>query len=234
MKTKRIIAAVFACAMALSLAAVSASAVDYGHSGNPSGGTPAAETEIGGESDSESEDTEEESPVVETAVPTKSVKDAIKSGEKVSISGDSIVMNKAAISAIAKAEAPVTFVNEDTGVEITIDPETITSIGSVNLGMDIKPDDTGLVIEPFMSGDFGLTMDINIPSKAIPTSVDVNNAHLFYISDDNKIEDMGALEANSDGSLTISISHASKYVISSATAEDVSAGAGLNGDGEII
>lgn len=237
MKTKRSVAAIFACAMAISVVAASASAIDYG--GSASGGTSGGST--GGTTVSDSapadnatEDTAEAAPIVETVVSSRTVTNAIASGDSVSISGDSIALGRSAVSAIANAEEPVTFVNEDTGVVISIDPESVTSVGSVNLGLDIKPADTGLVIEPFMSGDFGLTMDITIPAKAIPATVDMDNAHLFYISDDGKIKDLGPIKANADGSVTVSISHASSYIISSATVEDVSAGAGIDGEGEIL
>ncbi|MCI7767168.1 MAG: hypothetical protein MSJ26_04205 [Oscillospiraceae bacterium] len=244
MKTKRSVAAIFACAMAISVVAASASAIDYGGSasGGTSGGSSVSNsTTSDSTSDSSTSDSstgegiaEEAAPIVETVVSSSAVTDAIASGSSVSISGDSVALGRAAVSAIANAEEPVTFVNEDTGIEISIDPASVTSVGSVNLGLDVKPADTGIVIQPFMSGEFGLTMDITIPAKAIPASVDINNAHLFYISDDGKIEDLGAIEPNEDGSVTVSISHASSYVISSATVEDVSAGAGVDGDGEII
>lgn len=224
---KRNAAFVCACAMALSMVSFPAYAIDYGNGGSTGGIAAPAVTPVDNGSDDTSASTE-------TTVRTRTVTDAIASGKAVSVSGESIALGRNAVAAIAQADAPVTFVNEDTGVSITIDPATIEKIGKIDLGMAVEETDMGVKITPAMSGEFGLTLSVTIPKASIPASVDVDNAHLYYVSDDGKVEDLGAIKPNKDGSFTVELTHASSYIIGSASIEDISAGAGLDGTGDVL
>ena len=243
MKMKKSVAFVCACAMALSMVSISAYAVDYGNGG--SGGSSSGSTGGGTASpivtpiednkeENSGEEKTEEAPKVETVVESKAVNEAIATGESVPVKGDSIVLGKAAVAAILKSETPVSFENQDTGITITIDPAKVQNVGKLDLGMDVQKNDTGLEITPAMTGDFGLTLSVTIPKANIPATVDVNNARLFYVSDEGKVTDLGSIKPNEDGGFTIDITHASSYIISSAAIEDISAGAGLDGTGDVI
>lgn len=224
---KRNVAFVCACAMALSMVTVPAYAIDYGNGGSTGGTAAPVVTPVDSGSTESTASTE-------TTVKTREVTNAIASGEAVSVSGESISLGKNAVAAIAKADAPVTFVNSDTGVSITIDPATVEKVGKIDLGMAVEETDMGVKITPAMTGKFGLTLSVTIPKASIPASVDVNNAHLYYVSDEGKVEDLGALTANKDGSFTVELTHASSYIIGSASIEDISAGAGLDGTGDVL
>lgn len=223
---KRNVAFVCACAMALSMVSVPAYAIDYSTGSTGGTATPVVSTVDNGSA--------EATATAETTVRTRAVTDAIASGEAVSVSGSSIALGRNAVAAIAKAEAPVTFVNEDTGVSITIDPATVEKVGKIDLGMAVEETDMGVKITPAMTGKFGLTLSVTIPQASIPASVDVNNAHLYYVSDDGKVQDLGALTPNADGGFTVELTHASSYIIGSASIEDISAGAGLDGEGDVL
>jgi len=224
---KRNAAFVCACAMALSMVSFPAYAIDYGSGGSTGGSAAPVVTPV-------DNSTAEENASSETTVRTRAVTDAIASGEAVSVSGDSIALGRNAVAAIAKADEPVTFVNNDTGISITIDPATIEKIGKIDLGMAVEETDMGVKITPAMSGEFGVTLSVTIPKASIPASVDADNAHLYYVSDDGRVQDLGALKPNKDGSFTVELTHASSYIIGSASIEDISAGAGLDGTGDIL
>lgn len=167
------------------------------------------------------------------------VKDAITNKTPVYVT-DNAVVKAEVISAIADAEAPVTFVAAN-GVSMTIDPKTITAVKDLNLsfaitdGSDAKDVPStvstdvlakSLVIKPADVGNFGLTVKLTIPAATIPTNVDVSKAHLYYIDDNGKIKDYGAVIVNEAGDVEVEISHASQYVI---TAEKLEVTAGQSG-----
>jgi len=159
------------------------------------------------------------------------VEEAIKNGGEVKLSvndnGDAVVQ-EAAIAAIAKGDKPVTFdVDTDEGVDysITIDPKSITDAKAINLAMviNVEPSSTevegadvtsgAILIYPAQKGDFGMTLNITIPASALE-GINIENCQLYYVSDDGEVslvED--AISDNGDGSITVSISHASYYVV---------------------
>lgn len=160
------------------------------------------------------------------------VEEAIENGGEVKLSvndnGDAVVQ-EAAIAAIAKGDKPVTFdVDTDEGVDysITIDPKSITDAKAINLGMviSVEPNSTevegadvtsgAILIYPAQKGDFGMTLNITIPASALE-GINIENCQLYYVSDDGEVslvED--AITVSDDGSsITVSISHASYYVV---------------------
>lgn len=159
------------------------------------------------------------------------VEEAIKNGGEVKLSvndnGDAVVQ-EAAIAAIAKADKPVTIdVDTDDGVDysITIDPKSIKDVKAINLGMviSVEPNSTevegadvpsgAILIYPAQKGDFGMTLNITIPASELK-GINIENCQLYYVSDDGElslVED--AISVNKDGSITVSISHASYYVV---------------------
>lgn len=144
---------------------------------------------------------------------------------------DSAAVQESAIAEIAKSDVVVTVdISSDDGVDysVTIDPELIKEVKAVNLAMDITVGtDSGkkvsgvevpagsIVIAPAQKGDFGMTLQVTIPAAALD-DVDLEEVALYYIADDGIVTKMprNALRVNADGSLTVSISHASQYVVS--------------------
>lgn len=209
-KLSKIIVSALVAASVASLAAVSVGAADYGVTPNYT--TP-----------STSEDTNdansEENPA--DVVTEDVVADAIANGDVINVTDDAVV-SEAAIGAIAEADEPVTFVTDT--CTITIDPATITEVGAIDLTMEISvagsADVNGvdvpksaIVIAPAQKGEFGMTLVVTIPAATV-SDLDADNLYFYYISDDGEVTDLtDALTVNNDGSVSVSISHASEYVI---------------------
>lgn len=176
-----------------------------------------------------------------TVVTDKAVDEAVasatKSGSKEATlymtedANGKATVQEAAIAEIAKSKVTVTVEmasESGTDYSITIDPALITDAKAINLAMDITVDtDEGatvsgvevpagsIVIAPAQKGEFGMTLQVTIPAAAV-ADVDKSDVRLYYIADDGSVTKMpkSALKVNKDGSVTVSISHASQYVIS--------------------
>ncbi len=169
------------------------------------------------------------------------IADAVKAGKEevtISVAEDSttgkVTVQESAVADIAKSPVPVTFdvkPASGTSYSVTIDPKSITNAKSVNLGMqiltgsdisaaaaaldlEVPVTNDAIIIAPMMKGNFGMDLTITLPASAVD-GMDVDNAVLYYISDDGEITALeDALTVNADGSVSITISHASAYVIS--------------------
>lgn len=207
----KLIASLFTVAVMASAATVTASAVDYTE--DP-GYTPEKPAEVVTE-ETISAVLKQEEPVVYIETKTATVKED-------------------AIGAIAKSEKPVTFEAPD--YSITVDPAKITEVKAINLAMTItateeKADVDGVavpanavVIAPAQKGEFGMTLEVTVPAKSIG-NIDKTKAALYYIADNGTVTKMkDALTFDKDGNAVISISHASKYVVSDTEIKGTSAG----------
>lgn len=208
MKMKRTLAVICAVTMTVSAFGATAFAVDYGTSN-----TPAA-----------SEDSE-------TVVSNGDIIKAVSNGKPIEITDSSTTVKKHLVAEIAKADKPVVF--EAKSFDISIDPATIKEIKDLKLGMDIQTNTevNAVTIVPEMKGEFGLEMKVTIPAKTLG-KIDVSKAHVFYVADDGTVKDLGAVTVNKDGSITIAITHASHYVITT-NVEDVAAAASVEADGVV-
>ena len=247
---KLFVCALIAAAMA-SMTAVSAGAIiDYG-GGN--GGSAAPSTTTPTTTTSKTDDT----PVTvltDTAV-TNTIADAVKAGKtEVTIKmtqdmNGKTTVQESAIAEIAKNKVTVKVeIVSVTGIGYTavIDPAKITEAKALDLSMAIIPGGDGvnvsgfdvpkgnIVIAPNQHGDFGVEVGIILPA-AVLTGVD-SNSRLYYIDDNGNVEKMprSAFKMNADGTGTVSISHASQYVLSSIDltklAAQLSAGINLDDD----
>lgn len=247
----KFVVSALAAAMMLSASAVSVSAIDYGPV-TPVVPTPvvtttttAATTAPADPADDDASDSDADTTAVAGVVTAEEVEnkiaDAVKAGKEevtISVAEDSttgkVTIQESAIADIAKSTIPVTFdvkpVN-GTSYSVTIDPASITSAKSVNLGMqiltgndisaaaaaldlEVPVTNDAIIIAPMMKGNFGMDLTVTLPASAVD-GMDVDNAVLYYISDDGVITALeDALAVNADGSVSITISHASAYVIS--------------------
>ena len=205
-------------AATLFMTAVSAGAVDYSDEGAPTVVVP-ADTNVLTDSDI-----------------SGARADAAESGSSEVVFGmtetaSGVQVQESAIAEIAGGDVAVTVEvtsESGTGYSVTIDPALVTEAKAVNLAMDITTDaDEGtkvsgvevpagsIVIAPAQKGEFGMTLQISLPALSAG-NIDTSAARLYYISDDGDVEKMpeNALSFGIDGSVTISISHASEYVIS--------------------
>lgn len=247
----KFVVSALAAAMMLSASAVSVSAIDYGPV-TPVVPTPVVTTtttaattapaDAAGDDASDSDaDTTAVAGVVTAEEVENKIADAVKAGKEevtISVAEDSttgkVTVQESAIADIAKSKVPVTFDVKPvsgTSYSVTIDPKSITSAKSVNLGMqiltgsdisvaaaaldlEVPVTNDAIIIAPMMKGNFGMDLTVTLPASAVD-GMDVDNAVLYYISDDGVITALeDALEVNADGSVSITISHASAYVIS--------------------
>jgi hypothetical protein len=109
------------------------------------------------------------------------------------------------------------------GLTVTIDPEKITDIPeSFNLNVGLQVTATAcetlnlpansIVITPAEHGEFGFELSITIPEEKLQ-GLPANGIRLFHIDEDGKVSTKGRSDRNSDGSMTITIDSASRYVI---------------------
>lgn len=204
MKMKRTFAAICAVTMAVSMLGATTFAVDYST----------------GDSTAVAED---------SAVTNAEIINAVHYNKPIEISDSGTTVKKHIVAEIAKADKPVVFKADS--FEISIDPDSVTDIKAIKLGMDIQTNENAVTISPEMKGEFGLEMKVTIPAKNLG-GVDVSDAHVFYVDDNGKVKDLGAVTVNEDGSITVAMTHASHYVIT-ANVENVAAAAGAEADGEV-
>ncbi len=235
MKVKKTLAAVAAAVMTLSIASASAFAIDYSiptYTGGPAdttvtrtGGNTPAPSLVAPIFGDENDDTENAKKKIITAA---DVKRAVKNGTSIIIPKQGAVINKAAVSEIAKSGATVSFTNTD-GSTFTISSDSVTAAKSTDIGFEIAYDDESIYIYPVGTGAYGFDVNVTIKFDKIPPKMDVDSARLYHITDTD-VEDMGPVSVG-ENSISVTISTRSYYKITSASIEDVSAGAGVNGDG---
>ena len=207
---KHLVSALLAAAM-VSFASVSAFAADYAV--DPGYDEPEKVTEEAG--------TTPENPT--SVVTDDTIKEVLKSDEPVVyIETDKATVKEDAIGAIAKGDKPVTFEADE--YSVTIDPALIDEVKPINLAMeidvidndtyeDIEISGTSIVITPAQKGDFGMTVTVTIPAASVK-NLNTKSIFVYYVSDDGEttlLEDV--VTVNADGSVSISISHASSYLI---------------------
>ena len=231
-----VVSAILASAL-ISMSAVSAGAISYGDDVVPDTPTPVspakpATTDTTSETDAATE--------VGDVVTDEAVTEALKAGgDEVTIdvteSANGVTVQESAIAEIAKGDTVVTFNvgSGDTAYTVSIDPASITDAKAINIAMQVIVDtpeteidgvdipEGATIIIPVQKGEFGMTLTITLPAAALG-NIDVDNASLYYISDNGDVTKIdGQFTSNNDGTVTVSISHASAYVI--AEEEPVSA-----------
>lgn len=227
LNAKFIVSALIAASM-ITASAVSASASDYAkekrhayiqpeYTGS-TGTTPSTPDPV----NPEPEKVEDTATITEGDISGKSSLELKEDGN------GNVVVSAGAIAAIAKGDKVFTVKADDAdGIDYTIeiDPKLITEVKAINIAMNItvptgdktidgvKVPAGSIIIDPAQSGAFGMTLKITIPASAVK-DLDLDNANVYYISDDGEITLLkDALVKNSDGSVSISITHASAYVI---------------------
>jgi len=102
--------------------------------------------------------------------------------------------------------------NNATALNLNIDVE-IT--GQDTIVYDVQFPANSIVIAPSAHGEFGLTISFDISARKLAEAgLDANNVQLFYINTEGVVTEAGIIKLNDDGSVTITISHASLYLLS--------------------
>jgi hypothetical protein len=109
---------------------------------------------------------------------------------------------------------------------ISIDPSRITEVArAIDLNIDVEITTQGnqiagipansIVIRPVEHGEFGFEISFDITAEEIAEAgLNGNNVKLFYIDGDGKVTEYDKIRLNPDGSITVTISHSSLYVLS--------------------
>jgi hypothetical protein len=115
------------------------------------------------------------------------------------------------------------------GMIITIDPQTITDTSrSININISIEVNEGGIIILPDNHGEFGLELNFNVTANELSEAgLSADNARLFHVDENGKVTVGGSINRNADGSVTITISHASHYIL-----QEIEMG-NITGEGEI-
>jgi hypothetical protein len=132
----------------------------------------------------------------------------------------------------------------DCGRIVTIDPDSITdTIRTLNLNVEIEVTDprnkgegmpdNSILIRPAEHGDFGLEISYDISAEELEEAgLNPNRLRLFHVDNDGEVVEEGRVTRNADGSVTISITRASKWVLSETAPEHHRTGCGDCGDCE--
>lgn len=157
---------------------------------------------------------------------------SIDSGKEITIKPDDAKIDNKAMDLIKKQKEPVVFKSKD--FTVSIDPKSITTAKSINLGMklDLFPEAGVISIDPVQKGDFGLEMEVTIPAAALK-DFNLKGLKFYYVSSSGKRKELKEFTVNKDGSLSFKLSHASSYVFEE-IGEDVDTADGLNDSAILI
>jgi hypothetical protein len=111
------------------------------------------------------------------------------------------------------------------GLIISINPDSITeNATSLDLNIDVTITErativndiqfppNSIIIAPSAHGEFGFTISFDISAEQLAEAgLNANDVRLFHISTDGVVTEAGTVRQNADGSVTLSISHASVY-----------------------
>ncbi|MCL1866812.1 MAG: chitobiase/beta-hexosaminidase C-terminal domain-containing protein, partial [Oscillospiraceae bacterium] len=117
--------------------------------------------------------------------------------------------------------------------DLEIDVDLTGKAAVVNDEEGVKVPGNSIVISPNFIGEFGFEISFNFTADQLKDSgINGNNVKLFYVDGTGKVTDNGKLTLNSDGSVDVTISHASFYVLSEE--EPISAGDSRYNKGDIL
>ncbi|MDR2547790.1 MAG: hypothetical protein LBC96_09895 [Lachnospiraceae bacterium] len=146
--------------------------------------------------------------------------------------GDSTIISAESLQAIRES-GKILQIQLANGLILTIDPASITDNAvSIDLHIDIRTVSrarsidsvnfpaNSIIITPLAHGIFGFAVSFDITAEQLAAmGLQGENLNLFHISDDATVTDLGIIKLNSDGSVTITIDHASYYILAEITEE---------------
>jgi|GEM_PF-1975126 len=172
--------------------------------------------------------------VVVASIPEDVIEQALgQENPRVELStGDSTVISDTSLQAIGDSGRELDIVLP-CGREVTI-----SNVGdnprSIDLDFGVRMLDTGtrinnvqfpantIVIEPTVTGEFGFMLSLTISEAELHAAgLRGNNFRLFHIRADGSRTELNRVQRNADGSVTISMSRASVYVLSEVAPTDV-------------
>jgi hypothetical protein len=98
---------------------------------------------------------------------------------------------------------------------LNISVEIIDKAQEIN---GVKFPANSLVITPNFNGAFGFEIVLTVTAEQLAQAgLNGNNVKLFYVDDNNNVTEKGKIKRNADGSVEITLDHASYYVLSDET-----------------
>ena len=169
------------------------------------------------------------SPVLSEDALFNAIIDALESARpSIQISaGELAILSRESIQ-LLRESGKILEIELPNGLVIRIDSSSITSFVTalnINIDVEITGQETivhdvlfpanSIVIAPSAHGEFGLAISFDISAKQLADAgLDASNIRLFHINIEGVVTEAGIVRLNDDGSVTITISHASLYLLS--------------------
>ncbi|MCL2629019.1 MAG: hypothetical protein FWD44_10065 [Oscillospiraceae bacterium] len=179
----------------------------------------------------------------------KGLEDALKNDIPLIIAqGGSTAISAANLQAIKAQENPLDIVLPS-GLTVTIDPASITTAArSIDLNVAVstvseastvngaRVPANSLVIAPTATGEFGFTIEFTISAAEIAAAgLKANEIKLYYINSNGQVRsDIGEITLNSNGSVTVKIKQASRYVLANESTPPTSRSPQTGDEGTVI
>ncbi|MDR1754103.1 MAG: NPXTG-anchored protein, partial [Eubacterium sp.] len=165
------------------------------------------------------------------------ISEAIKSDDSIVYLNekDGSVISGESLKAIKNAGKEITFVL-DNGFKIKINPDKISdNVKSIDLNMQIaavgdKPDiindilvsANSIIVIPSAKGEFGFEIIVEITAQMLEEAgLTDKEIYLYYISDNGVISSLGQMSKTANGTIEFPISHASYYLLSGVSPDDI-------------
>ncbi|MCL2627856.1 MAG: hypothetical protein FWD44_04065 [Oscillospiraceae bacterium] len=167
----------------------------------------------------------------------KEIEDALNNGTPLVIAeGGSTTISAANLQAIKAQENPLDIALPS-GLTITINPASITANAKatdLNIAVNAVSTATAvngasvpansIVIAPTATGEFGFTIEFTISAAELTAAgLKADEVKLYYINANGQVRsDVGEVAVNSDGSATVKIKQASRYVLANESTPPIS------------
>jgi hypothetical protein len=127
---------------------------------------------------------------------------------------ESTVIDESLLETI-KQSGEVFEITLPNGLVILIDPNLITdNAKSIDLNIEFELTEDSIVINPAAHGEFGFTISFTISAEMLSSAgLTTDCFQLVHISNNEVVTDYGTILRNDDDSVTISISHASRWEV---------------------
>jgi hypothetical protein len=104
----------------------------------------------------------------------------------------------------------------------------VTITGSATTIAGARVPANSIVINPNFSGEFGFDLVFRFTAEQLAEAgLNGNNARLYHISGDGVVTDMGRVTRYTDGSISVTISSASQFVLAESAPEDANPATGV-------
>jgi len=164
--------------------------------------------------------------IITPSLTESTVNAAISANEPLVLTGADTTISAEVLQAIKASEGTLNIILPN-GVHISINAAQIgPNAQPIDLNIVLTPTTTAttvggaavpansLIIAPETHGAFGFTINIHVPHAQLTAAgLGSGNLNLYYVAGDGTVTNLGAVQRQSDGSVIVSISHASHYYL---------------------